>query len=90
MEKKGEREREKKERKKKSLKLSELGNFYHLSCTFLPPHSPPNVKWQERRQAQPQEPGNDRVNKGLFVFRDGSSGGGGGWDRPCVGTQGCL
>lgn len=73
--KRGERERRKKERKKKSLKLSELGNFYHLPCTFLPPHSPPNVKWQGRRQAQPQEPGNDRGNKGLVVFRGGSGGG---------------
>lgn len=45
------KQREREEKGKKiSLKLSELSNFYHLQCAFLPPHSPLNVKWQGRTQ----------------------------------------
>ena len=48
---KTEKKREREEKKKKmSLKLSERSNFYHLQCTFLPPRSPLNVKWQGRTQ----------------------------------------
>lgn len=68
--------RERRKRKKISLKLSELSNFYHLQCTFLPPCSPLNVKWQGRARGLAAK---------VSEWQSGeawSSLGRGGWDSP--------
>lgn len=79
------KERERRKRKKISLKLSELSNFYHLQCTFLPPRSPLNVKWQGRTQGLATRVPEWQSGE---VWSSPGTGGRGDWDspvgRPCM------